>query len=98
MLAVSNTIRAGFAISSPGSVNAGVVTRVGTLRAGKAGRDRACVRARPAFPFASFAPAQIALDSHLSDPFGSFPHKQRGVIRDHVALGSLANISTVFLG
>lgn len=98
MLAVSNTIRAGFAISSPGSVNAGVVTRVGTLRAGKAGRDRACVRARPAFPFASFAPAQIALDSHLSDPFGSFPHKQRGVIRGHVTLGSLKILQGGLLG
>lgn len=98
MLAVSNTIRAGFAISSPGSVNAGVVTRVGTLRAGKAGKDRACVWARPAFPTASFGPAQIALDSHPSGPFGSFPRKKRGVIGGHVTLGSLKILQGGLLG
>lgn len=98
MGAALNSIRAGLEGSAPGSVGAVGETRAGILRAGKAGKDRACVRARPAFPLASFAPAQIALDSHLSDPFGSFPHEQRGVIRGHVSLGSLTILRPGCLG
>ena len=98
MLAAFNSFRAGLEGFPPGSVGAVGETRAGTLRAGKAGKDRACVRARPAFPLASFGPAQIALDSHLSDPFGSFPHKQRGVIRGHVTLGSLKILQGGLLG
>lgn len=89
MLAAFNSFRAGLEGFPPGSVGAVGESRAGTLRAGKAGKDRACVRARPAFPTASFGPEQIALDSHPSGAFGSFPHQQRGVIRGHVALGSL---------
>lgn len=89
MGAALNSIRAGLEGSAPEPACVVVVASAGTLRAGKAGNDRACVRARPAFPTASFGTGQIALDSHLSDPFGSFPHKQRGVIRGHVTLGSL---------
>jgi len=98
MGALFNSIRAGCDGAPSEPASAGVVTRAGTLRAGKAGRDRACVMARPAFPFAPFTSARIVLDSHLSDPFGSFPPKQRGVIRDRVALGSLTILAGGFLG
>lgn len=98
MGAALNSIRAGLEGSAPEPACVVVVASAGTLRAGKAGKDRACVRARPAFPTASFGTAQIALDSHLSDPFGSFPHKQRGVIRGHVTLGSLKILQGGLLG
>lgn len=98
MLAAFNSFRAGLEGFPPGSVGAVGETRAGTLRAGKAGQDRSLVEERPAFPFASLDPAQIALDSHLSGPFGSFPHKQRGVIRGHVTLGSLKILRGGLLG
>lgn len=98
MQAAFYSFRVGLEGFPPGSVGAVGETRAGTLRAGKAGKDRACVRARPAFPLASSDPAQIALDSHLSGPFGSFPHKKRGVIRDRVALGSLKILQGGLLG
>lgn len=98
MLAASNAIRAGFAISSPGSVNAGVVVCVGTSRAGKTGGDRACVNARPAFPLASFAPPEIVLDPPLSGPLRFFPQMTRGGIRDRMTRGSLQIFRGGFLG
>ncbi len=73
MLAAINSFRAGLEGFPPGSVGAVGETRAGTLRAGKAGQDRSLEEERPAFPFASLDPAQIAPDSHLSGPFGSFP-------------------------
>ena len=73
MLAALNSIRAGLEGFPPGSVGAVGETRVGTLRAGKAGQDRSLVEERPAFPFASLDPAQIALDSAPNPLLGPSP-------------------------
>lgn len=83
MLAATNSVRAGVEDSLLVTASAGVVTGVGAVVAG--GRERAALES-----------GRVA--SARQHRFGSFPHMQRGVIRDRVALGSLKILQGGLLG